>query len=216
MKSYFLAGIVLGLLVGVGAARFYPWVDHPRAVSHTTVLQNGGRGEDFLIRFPVDRIVSAGTAGMGLLAKNFPADIEFPEEIADESVLVEHFKLRSVQGDVIGLASRHASVTEDEATTAWALTLPGRGTMRLLGEAEPGTLARGLAAAGRIEGEEWNGDIQLDMVSDETGSGRVAGGSHEFAGLAGTYAENWLISGVNQAGELRGTIELHTVVESSE
>ncbi len=216
MRFFFLSGIILGLVSALGAARFYPWVDHPRAVTRTIVLHNGGRVEDFMIRFPVDRIVSTGTAEMGLRAKNCPAGVEIPEEMMDESVLVEHFKLRDVQGDVIGLAARHTSVIEDEATTAWALTIPSRGTMHLLGATEPGTLDRELAAAGRIVGQPWRGALELTIGSQEAGSGRIAGGSHEFASVGGTYAENWLVSGVSEAGDVRGTIELHTIARNSE
>ncbi len=216
MRFFFLSGIILGLVVAVGAARFYPWVDHPRIASRTVVLHNGGRVEDFIIRVPVDRITSTGTAEMGLRARNYPVGVEFPAAMVDEAILVEHFKLRDVQGDVIGLAVRHASVTGDEAATAWALTIPSRGTMHLLGAAEPGILDRELAAAGRIAGEAWSGALEVSIGSEETGSGRMAGGSHEFAGLGGTYVENWAVSGVSQAGDLRGTIELHTIARSSE
>ena len=216
MRLFFLSGIILGLVVGLGAARFYPWVDIPRAATRTVVLHNGGRVEDFMIRFPVDRIVSTGTAEMGLRAKSFPAGLELPEEMADEPVLVEHFKLRDVQGDVIGLAARHTSVVENEATTAWALTLPSRGTMHLLGATEPGKLDRELAAAGRIDGVAWSGALNLSIGTQEAGSGRIAGGSQEFASVGGTYAENWLVSGVSQAGDVRGTIELHTIARNME
>ena len=180
------------------------------------MLHNGGRVEDFIIRFPVDRIASMGTAEMGLRARNYPLGVEFPEALVDEAILVEHFKLRDVQGDVIGLAVRHSSVTGGEAATAWALTIPSRGTMHLLGAAEPRTLDRALAAAGRIVGQAWSGALELTIGSEEAGSGRLVGGSHEFAGLGGTYAENWAISGVSQAGDLRGTFELHTIARSSQ
>jgi len=214
MKTAFVAGILLGIIAALGAARFYPWVDHPRSASRTTVLHNGGRVEDFLIRFPVDRISNAGTAQMGLRANAFPAGVDLPEELAADPMLVEHFKLRNIDGDVIGVAARHASVTDAEATTAWALTIPSRGTLRLRGAAAPGVLDRELAAAGRVDGQAWSGDLELAIGPEGPDSGRVTGGSHEFAGLIGTYSEDWLISGVSQAGELRGTINLHTTAEA--
>jgi hypothetical protein len=214
MKSAFVAGILLGITATLGAARFYPWVNHPRSVSVTTVLHNGGRVEDFLIRFPVDRISTAGTAQMGLRARSFPSDVELPEEFTANPVLVEHFKLRNIDGDVIGVAARHTNIANAEATAVWALTIPSRGTLRLRGAADPGALDRALAAEGRREGQAWSGELELAFGSVEAESGLVAGGSHEFAGLIGTYSENWLISGVSQAGELRGTIKLHTTAEA--
>ena len=213
MKASFFAGILLGLVVAVGAARFYPWVDHPRSASLTTVLHNGGRVEEFVIRFPVDRIASVGGTEMGLRGSAYPAGISLPDEIASEPVLVEHFKLRDRDGDVIGIAARHSTIAEDEASSAWALTIPSRGTMRLVGAAEPGALDRALAEEGRTAGESWSGELELGVASADAGAGSVAGGSHEFAGLTGTYEENWLISGVSQAGELRGTIMLNTTSE---
>ncbi len=216
MKTSFLAGVILGLMVALFAARTYPWVDRVREISRTMVLHNGGRAEDFVIRYPVDLIVGTGTAQMGLRAKGFPAGVEFPEEIADERVLVEHFKLRNDQGDVIGVAARHSGVTQGEAATAWALTIPSRGTMYLVGAAEPGTLERELAANGQIDGRAWSGRLELSIGSEEAGSGQIVGGSHEFAKVIGTYAEHWLISGVSQNGDLRGTIRLYTIAENSE
>ncbi len=216
MKPAFLAGILLGLLATLSVARFYPWVDHPRSASMTTVLHSGGRVEDFVIRFPVDRIATTGTADMGLRAKGFPAGIELPTQMAAEPVLIENFKLRNINGEVIGIAARHSSVTDQIASAAWALTIPSRGTLHLLGADYPGILDRELAAAGRIDGQAWSGDLELTLGGQGADSGEVAGGSHEFAGLIGTYTEGWSISGVSQAGELRGTINLHTTAEFGE
>jgi len=216
MKASFLAGIFLGLVVAICAARFYPWVDYPRSASLTTVLHNGGRVEEFVIRFPVDRIASAGGTQMGLRGRSYPEGVELPAEIAAEPVLVEHFKLRDRDGEVIGVAARHASVANSEAGSAWALTIPSRGTLHLLGAAEPGALDRELAAAGRVDGQPWSGDLELRIGAQGAESGVVSGGSQEFAGLVGTYSEDWQISGVSQAGELRGTIMLNTTSEYAE
>jgi hypothetical protein len=180
------------------------------------VLHNGGRVEEFVIRIPVDRIASAGTAEMGLRANAYPQGVELPAEMASQPVLVEHFKLRDRDGEVIGVAARHASVAAAEAASAWALTIPSRGTMHLLGAADPGALDRELAAAGRVDGQPWSGDLEWRIGPSGDESGLVSGGSHEFEGLIGTYSEDWLISGVSQAGELRGTIMLHTTSESGE
>lgn len=188
MKSSFLVGVFLGLFAATGAAWFYPWVDQARATSLTTVAHNGGRLEDFVIRFPVDRIATAGTPEMGLRAKPFPEGADLPNELAN-GLLVEHFKLRDIEGNVIGIAARHSSLADDTGASAWALTIPRRGTMRLIGVAEPGELDSELSAAGRTDGRAWSGDIAM-MVGGESGvSGRVAGGSDEFDGLVGSYSE---------------------------
>lgn len=212
MKSSFLIGVLFGLFAATSAAWFYPWADQARATSLTTVAHNGGRLEDFVIRYPVDRIASAGTSEMGLRAKPFPDGAGLPDEMAS-GVLVEHFKLRDIAGNVIGIAARHASLADDAGASAWALTIPRRGTMRLIGAASPGALDRELSAAGRIDGRAWSGDIAMTVGDEDGASGQVAGGSEEFDGLVGSYTEQWEISGVTESGELRGTINLRTTSE---
>ncbi len=212
MKSSFLAGVFLGLFAATGAAWFYPWVDQARATSLTTVAHNGGRVEDFVVRFPVDRIATTGTPEMGLRARPYPEGADLPSEMAS-SLLVEHFKLRDIEGNVIGIAARHSFPAEDTGETAWSLTIPRRGTMRLIGASDPGGLDRELAAAGRIDGRAWSGEVAMMLGGDESVSGRVAGGSDEFDGLGGSYTERWAITGVSEAGDLRGTINLRTTSE---
>ena len=41
-------------------------------------------------------------------------------------------------------------------------------------------------------------------------SGRIEGGSEEFAALTGSYQEHWQITGIDDSGVLSGTIELST------
>ncbi len=212
MKSSFLAGVILGLFAATSAAWFYPWVDQARATSLTTVAHNGGRLEDFVIRFPVDRIATAGTPDMGLRAAPYPEGADFPNEM-EQGVLVEHFKLRDIEGNVIGIAARHASLVDDTGASAWALTIPRRGTMRLIGAADPGALDRELTAAGRVDGRAWSGEVAMTVTGEGTVSGQVASGSDEFDGLVGSYTEQWAISGVSESGELRGTINLRTTSE---
>ncbi|HEY5623436.1 MAG TPA: hypothetical protein VIV14_06715 [Gammaproteobacteria bacterium] len=212
MKSSFLAGIVLGLFAALGAARFYPWIDHVRVASRTTVLHNGGRLENFVIRLPVDRIASSGTPETGLRGRAFPEQATLPDAIGG-GVLAEHFKLRDVDGEVIGIAARHSAIVDGVPTSAWALSIPSRGTMRLVGSAEPGELDRALAAEGRTEGRAWTGQLAMTIGADDAQSGWITGGSHEFDGLGGAYTEQWAISGVSQSGELRGTISLQTTAE---
>ena len=44
---------------------------------------------------------------------------------------------------------------------------------------------------------------------------RLDGGSDEFTGLNGGYDERWHITGIDERGELRGTIELNTTTYSA-
>src|SRR5690606_356897 len=202
----FIVGVALGFAAVLAAARFAPWLDPVRLPSHTTVVANGGRAETFVIRLPADRIAAAGSEAAGLRA-----DAEASAALVSAEVLVEQFKVRDREGQVIGIAARHWAPADGAAGAAWLLVVPGRGTMLLTGEAEPArALDAALAAAGRRAGTAWSGELRVTFPRAPS-VGRVQGGTHEFAGLEGTYTETWTVTGVGESGELRGTIELATV-----
>lgn len=215
MKAMFTVGVVLGLAGVLAGAGLYPWIDHPRLPSRTQVMANGGRAEQFIVRLPLDKITTIGTSELGLRGSGYPPSAVLPQDLRGAPLLLEHFKVRDTEGNVIGVAIRHTTATgQQDAETAWALTVPSRGTLRLAGTEEPAGLDAALAGAGGGDGEPWAGDLRFtvtDEPSEETLGGRVVGGSGEFRGLSGVYSENWLITGVGEDGELRGTIELSTV-----
>lgn len=205
----------LGLLLGFGGvlagSHFYPWVAHARLPSQTTVVANGGRAEQFLIHLPADRIGSAGGPGTGLRGAPEFASMQMPAPLANEPLLIEHFKLRDSAGNVIGLAARHWSAAADGPSTAWSLLIPSRGALLLTAAGEqPAAVDDALRRAGFSAGAAWEGAVRIALAEENTGA-RVAAGSDEFAGLRGRYSETWSVTGVAETGELRGTIELHTV-----
>lgn len=210
LKAFFFGGIILGLTAVLGAAGFYPWVDHPRLVSRTQVAPNGGRREDFLVRLPVDRIASIGTEGLPLGGPPFPPGLELPVALAAEPLQIDHFKVRDAGGNVVGVASRHALGLDGSAAVAWSITLPSRGALWLVGDTDPTVFATGFASIGYLPGESWSGDLEIAVGPADGPSGRVDGGSDEFAALNGNYAERWHLTGIDESGELRGTIELNT------
>jgi hypothetical protein len=211
MKAAFWLGLILGFAGLLAAAHFVPWVTHTRLPSQTSVVANGGRGEQFLIRLPVDRIDAAGGSATGLRAPAVAmAKAALPDELAARPLLVEHFKVRDSAGNVIGLAARHWSVTDDRAETAWSLLIPSRGALLLTAPGEAaGTLDGALRRAGHAPGREWTGTLRVTLGDEQQGA--VAAGSEEFDGLEGRYSEVWNVTGVGETGELRGTIELNTV-----
>ena len=211
MKAGFIFGIVLGLGGILAVGGLYPWVDQPRLPSQTQVVANGGRAEQFVVRLPVDKISLIGTPDQGIRATAYPGTMRLPEGLGDATLLLEHFKVRDVQGNVIGVAARHTTAPSDGATSVWAITIPSRGTLRLSGTEERGSVDSALARMGRADGEPWTGDLRLPLISEAEGSGQVIGGSGEFQGLRGVYSENWLLTGVGSAGELQGTLELSTI-----
>lgn len=214
MKAVFSIGIVLGLASVLAGAALYPWVDHPRLPSRTRVVANGGRAEQFIVRLPLDKIATVGTFDLGVRASAYPSSAVLPADLGNGTLLLEHFKVRDTEGNVIGVAARHTTSVSDGARTAWAVTVPSRGTLRLVGAEEPAGLDAALSAVGATQGESWTGDLRFTMTgeqAEELPGGRVVGGSGEFRGLLGTYSEIWLVTGLGEDGELRGTIELSTV-----
>lgn len=212
MKTAFLLFLALGFGGVLGAAHFVPWVAHARLASQTSVVANGGRAERFIIRLPVDRIAASGTPAVGMRASPTAGGSELPTALQAEPLLVEHFKVRDAGGNVIGLAARHWSVAAGRAGSAWSLLIPSRGALLLTapGEAQA-AIDSALQRAGRSPGGAWNGEVRVPLVPPGDAAGTVSAGTAEFRDLEGRYSETWFLTGVSEAGELRGTIELDTV-----
>jgi len=185
LKALFISGVLLGFAVVIAAAGFYPWIDHPRGISRTEVRPNGGRHEAFIVRLPDDRIASLAPAGAGGSAAE--QVIALPPELSGSALQIDHFKVRDIAGDVIGVAARHALELPGGPAITWSITVPARGALHLVGGPSP------------AEG----GDAQLF-------AGTIAGGSREFASLSGEYLERWQVTGVDPGGNLQATIELDT------
>lgn len=213
LKAMFISGLFLGLAAVFAGAGYYPWIDHPRLAARTQVLPNGGRSETFLVRLPVDRIAAMGGGG-GLAARSFPPKLALPDALAAEAVQLDHFKVRDVAGNVIGIAARHAVGTAQGVAVVWSLTIPSRGTLWLSGVTAEGALDTALDALGYESGETWSGELSMQYGGHDAVSGQVIGGSDEFAALGGSYTEHWYVTGIDDTGELRGTIELATLIAS--
>lgn len=211
MRTAFIVGVLLGLAGMLAAARYVPWVSPPRLPSYTSVVANGGRAEEFVIRLPADRISAQGSEAVGLRGAEFPAGAALPEALTTEPVLVEQFKVRDREGNVIGVAVRHWSQPGGEASAAWLVVIPSRGALLLTAEGEPpAAVDAAISAVGYQTGRAWSGDASIEAARGDAG-GRVAGGSGEFNALEGRYSETWTVTGVGESGELKGTIELRTV-----
>jgi hypothetical protein len=210
MKIAFWLGIVLGLGGVLAGSHFYPWVAHARLPSQTTVVANGGRAERFLIRLPADRLGSSGGPGTGLRGSPTVATMSLPEPLAGGALLIEHFKLRDGGGNVIGLAARHWNVGPEGPSTAWSLLIPSRGALLLAAAGEaPAALDAALQRSGFDSRSAWEGSVRVELAPSD--AARILAGTAEFDGLTGRYSETWNVTGVDEIGELRGTIELDTV-----
>lgn len=212
MKSSFLIGVLAGLLLTFAGAYFAPWGEHARLPSHTAVQANGGRVEQFIVRLPADRLAGHG-AGFGRMT--FPGasgddpgasgDEPSANELSANELTADHFKLRDTQGNVIGVAARHSASAGDGPIAIWSVVIPSRGTFVLTGDATDSALRSTLERNGYRSGSSWNGDVRLQRSGD---SGRLALGREEFEAMQGTFSESWHVTGVDESGELRGTVEL--------
>jgi hypothetical protein len=211
MKSTFVVAILLGFVGILAAGHFVPWFPHVRLPSKTTVVANGGRGEQFVIRLPADRIAATGASAAGIRAVA-AGGAALPPSLTAQPLLVEHFKIRDSANNVIGIAARHWSTNAGGTGTAWSLLIPSRGVMLLTAPGEPrGALDTALQKAGYNAGSVWNGEVKVVLATDDANSGVFAAGTEEFSGLEGGYSETWTLTGVTDTGEMRGTIELNTV-----
>lgn len=197
MKKTFLLGVLLGIGGAVALAGWYPVVDPVRFSSETSVAKNGGRIETFRVRVPEDRI--ALTAGTPLAEPVLPASLAFPPEPELSGLQVELFRLRNQSGQVVGLASRiNANGAEDAGYTDWTLFLPARGAL-YLSAAAPLGWPYGAIGTGEVP------------EATETVFGDVVGGAGEFKDFAGSFSEEWLLTGRDEDGRLRGEVEIATL-----
>jgi hypothetical protein len=210
MKTVFLLTLLAGFLGTLAAAHFAPWLEHARLPSRTTVVANGGRAEQFLIRLPADRLAATDGEAGGLRGPGAAGAMLLPAQFVAEPVLVEHFKVRDSAGSVIGVAARHWSGNAASVATTWSVLIPSRGALVLSAPGEArGALDAALRAAGYSSGKAWNGQVSVPMLRE--GTGTVAAGTGEFENLLGTYAETWTVASVDEDGTVSGTIELGTV-----
>src|SRR5690606_32702519 len=79
VRTAFIVGVLLGLTGILAAARYVPWFSPPRLASLTSVVANGGRAEEFVIRLPADRISAHGDEALGLRGGVFPAKAALPQ-----------------------------------------------------------------------------------------------------------------------------------------
>lgn len=212
MKAVFLLAILCGFGGTLAGAHFAPWLAHARLPSHTSVVANGGRAEQFLIRLPADRIAATDGEAGGLRATGAVGTMLLPAQFVAEPLLVEHFKVRDSAGNVVGVAARHWTATGAAATTTWSVLIPSRGALVLSAPGEArGALETALRARGYSAGQAWEGQLSVQMVQ---AGGAVSAGTGEFERLTGEYTETWTVSAVDEDGKVSGTIELGTVTSA--
>jgi hypothetical protein len=195
MKRLLQLGFILGLGGTIAAAWFAPFFEFARYRSITSVVNNGGRVEQFIVRLPADRIEATPDASRAW-------------STAESAARLDHFKLRDSEGNVIGLAARHALAIGDAEETAWLLTLPSRGTIALASTSpRSGSIDSVVAALGMTKGESIESPHSIDAGSPATSISATG----EFEGIEFELMETWVVTGVDADGRIRGTLHLNTV-----
>jgi hypothetical protein len=194
MKRLLQLGFILGLAGTIAAAWFAPIFEYTRYRSATSVIANGGRVEQFQVHLPVDRLDSSGLTVMP----------------GDPSTRLQHFKLRDAEGNVIGLVARHRIAIGEAVETAWLLTIPSRGSIAL-GAAGGGSVESLVAARGLSAGQSLDQPLSFDSPTPAT-SVTATG---EFSGIDFELIESWVVTGLDENGEILGTLRLNTLGRQS-
>jgi hypothetical protein len=231
MKRLFVVAFILGLLIVAAAATLWPMPTHLRYRSLIAVAPDGGRQEDFVIRWPEDRIPRPselespprGTAAAGAAAL---------EDTAGGRVSAEMFRIRDTDDNVIGVASRLAGTgaaiaDPGRSASSWLIVIPSRGAMFLAQtDAFDTTISEQLTVDGSRafapvqDARFWNDRTRFRVTATAPGtsrpstSGRVLRGTSEFAGLTGSFTETWELDEVSADGSTRGRILLSTLTEA--
>jgi hypothetical protein len=228
MSRLFLGTFVAGLLLAGLAASFWPLPEHARYRSLTTVLPDGGRQEDFIIRWPDDRI-SRSTETSGELPPDAASGAAVLEDSAGQRVSAETFRVRDTGDNVIGVASRLAGTggaiaDANRSVSNWLVVIPGRGAIFLSQPDLFDTTARqrdtldGMITLSAMQDPAfWNNrKEQRITATTPRHAGRILRGTGEFAGLSGSFTEIWKFDGLTPAGGAHGHIVLSTLSESIE
>jgi len=177
-----IIGIFLGA-IGAGAlVYFVPAVDLHREQSLIDVQPNGGNLEVYRINLPRDRLLVGLSGSVG----SIPAGLEWPGEELLGDMQAELFKVRNRNNDVIGVASRLASSTEETGPfIEWTLHFPARGTIYA--------------------------QMELSPSADGYRNGKLRSGTRDFVELTGTVREQF-IAGEAGEEESQGRIELQAAL----
>jgi hypothetical protein len=186
---------VLGLVLVLTGAYFYPLPTNVRLRSDIEPVANGGRKEDFYINLEFDRVAPA----QEVLTASFPE--KALDSGGDQVVRAELFRVRNTQREVIGLASRMTGLVpaadgESSVAINWLVLIPGRGAL---------LLSQGPSLP-----------IGLLPESAQFKQGKMLVGDGEFSALSGSYVEATLAEDSNGDGVDEAVLLLSTRLASGD
>ncbi len=220
MSRVFFGSFAAGVALALAVALFYPAPVPPRFPSLISVQPDGGRREEFVVRWPEDRIalpadLRAARAGAAAAATG-SAGTQVLADAGGRRVSGEVFRLRDAGGNVVGVASRVTAGGGARPAADWMLIIPGRGALLLhqadatdlAARALPGPPRRAVGPA--QQAGFWGG--RREFRATAPGGGTVVHGTREFAGLTGSFTETWALDGKAADGATRGSIRLVTLL----
>ena len=217
MMRVFLFSFVAGLALSVGLSSIFPLPDHERFPSSIEVLTNGGRQEQFLIRWPQDRLAVPGNPD---LLTSVADSTAFLLASGDSITITELFRLRDVSENVIGVAARTTGNRGGAGSNSdWILLIPSRGSM-LMTQRDSANLAPLRAGDGWMLPAEtrafWTAAKRYRITAGPapSGRGKILRGTEEFARLTGSYTETWELVNQLTDGTTEGRILLSTIMRS--
>lgn len=214
MTTKFWTGATVGLVFGViGAIVASNMQKKPAAPAPAAPVEIT---ETFHMVAPDDGIAITHSGDKPLPL--YPAGIGTLSDDAIKTGFILVTRLRDKDGAVIGFTSEQEVVSAESDLTrgvlktasTWTLTIPGRGTI-FLDEIENQTeFITTAAVPALMQGKEWTGEQTFITTAGPhaSGMGLVTGGTGEFAGVSGTFAEVTHLRKFTTKGELFGTIEL--------
>jgi hypothetical protein len=219
VSRVFFGSLAAGIALALAVALFYPAAAPPRLPSLISVQPDGGRREEFLVRWPEDRIALPAdlrAARAGAAAATDSAGTLVLADSAGRRVSGEVFRLRDAGGNVVGVASRVTAGGGARPVADWMLVIPGRGALLLhqadatdlAARALPGPPRRAASPAQQVG--FWSG--RREFRATAPGGGTVVHGTREFAGLTGSFTETWAVDGKAADGATRGSIRLVTLL----
>lgn len=220
MARVFLGAFAAGIVLAFVGAALLPDPEAARYRSLSTVQPDGGRREEFRVRFPGDRIDLPSDTR----ADPPPVDARGAlvlEDAAGQRASAELFRLRDADGNVIGVASRVAlGGAGARPASTWMLVIPGRGTLAfaqddaadLTARQRPGSARR--VASLPQQAAFWRGSRRY--VASAGAGGSLVHGTREFAGLTGRLTETWSLAEAGTDGSARGEIQLVTLTRGVE
>lgn len=203
-------------------ATFWPLPGHLRFRSLIAVQSDGGAEENFHIEWPGDRIPRPGEDRTSLPA-GAAVGVSVLEDSAGHRSSAELFRLRDAEDNVIGVAARLAGTggavaDPGRSASTWLLVIPSRGALYLTQTDRIDASARRqdtpsgpvMLVPGQSPAFFANGPRFTVTATEPAHTGRVLGGTSEFAGLTGTFTETWQLGGTIADGRTSGRILLST------